>query len=124
MNQREMINKCKEKGLEVTAPLLYRQGKKNGFLIRNKSDGRERYDVDEKKFEEWLSKVEVSSDYIPVGSSARKNNMSYNALKYQLERNHCELKKMSLVHGGVMYARREDVERAVHSYCRRDKKEK
>ncbi len=122
MNQKEMINKCKEMGLNVTPPLLYRQGKKNGFLVRNDSDGRERYNVIEKKFNEWLKNFTVDDNYLPVGETARKNNIPYAGLKYQLQKNNCEIKKLGNFHGGLLYAKRTDVERAVAQYSRRTKK--
>lgn len=122
MNQKEMLEKCKEKGFDVTAPLLYRQGKINGFLIRNGNDGRERYDVDEKKFNKWLDNLTVSDDYLPVGETARKHNIPYSGLKYQLQKENCEMKKMGIVKGGLLYAKRTDIERAVAQYSRRAKK--
>ena len=117
-----MINKCKEIGLEVTLPLLYRQGKRNGFLVRNGSDGRERYDINEEKFNTWLSNFTVDSDYLPVGETARKHNIPYSGLKYQLQKNNCEMKKLGIVRGGLLYAKRTDIERAIASYSRRPKK--
>jgi len=121
MNQKDMINKCKEVGLNVTLPLLYRQGKRNGFLIRNGSDGRERYNVIEEKFNEWLSNFTVDSSYLPVGETARKNNIPYSGLKYRLQKNNCEIKKLGNIHGGLLYAKRTDIERAIASYSRRSK---
>ena len=122
MNQKDMVAKCKERGFDVTSPLIYRQGKIHGFLIRNGKDGRERYDVDEKKFYTWLDNLTVSDDYLPVGETARKNNIPYSGLKYQLQKNNCEMKKMGIVKGGLLYAKRTDIERAVAQYSRRDKK--
>ena len=122
MNQKQMINKCKEIGLEVTLPLLYRQGKRNGFLVRNGSDGRERYDINEEKFNTWLSNFTVDDSYLPVGETARKNNIPYSGLKYQLLKNNCEMKKLGIVRGGLLYAKRTDIERAIASYSRRPKK--
>ncbi len=122
MNQKDMVAKCKEKGFDVTSPLIYRQGKIHGFLIRNGKDGRERYDVDEKKFYTWLDNLTVSDDYLPVGETARKNNIPYSGLKYQLQKNNCEMKKMGIVKGGLLYAKRTDIERVVAQYSRRVKK--
>ena len=122
MNQKEMIVKCKERGFDVTSPLIYRQGKIHGFLIRNGKDGRERYDVDEKKFYTWLDNLTVSDDYLPVGETARKHNIPYSGLKYQLQKSNCEMKKMGIVKGGLLYAKRTDIERAVAQYSRRTKK--
>lgn len=122
MNQKDMIAKCKEKGFDVTSPLIYRQGKVYGFLVRNGKDGRERYDVDEKKFYEWLDNFIVDDNYLPVGETAREYNISYSGLKYQLKKNNCEMKKMGIVKGGLLYAKRTDIERAVAQYRRRDKK--
>ena len=122
MNQKEMIAKCKERGFDVTSPLIYRQGKIHGFLIRNGKDGRERYDVDEKKFYTWLDNLTVSDDYLPVGETARRHNIPYSGLKYQLKKDNCEMKKMGIVKGGLLYAKRTDIERAVAQYSRRTKK--
>lgn len=122
MNQKDMVAKCKERGFDVTSPLIYRQGKIHGFLIRNGKDGRERYDVDEKKFYTWLDNLTVSDDYLPVGETARKHNIPYSGLKYQLQKNNCEMKKMGIVKGGLLYAKRTDIERAVAQYSRRTKK--
>lgn len=122
MNQKDMVAKCKERGFDVTSPLIYRQGKIHGFLIRNGKDGRERYDVNEKKFYEWLDNLTVSDDYLPVGETARKHNIPYSGLKYQLQKENCEMKKMGIVKGGLLYAKRTDIERAVAQYSRRTKK--
>jgi hypothetical protein len=122
MNQKDMVAKCKERGFDVTSPLIYRQGKIHGFLIRNGKDGRERYDVDEKKFYTWLDNLTVSDDYLPVGETARKHNIPYSGLKYQLKKDNCEMKKMGIVKGGLLYAKRTDIERAVAQYSRRTKK--
>ena len=122
MNQKEMLIKCSEKGFNVTPPLLYRHGKKYGFLIRNGKDGRERYRVDEKKFFDWLDSYNVDSDYLPVGETARKYGIPYSGLKYKLLKDNCEMKKLGIIHGGLLYARRTDIERAISSYNRRDKK--
>lgn len=122
MNQKDMIAKCKEKGFDVTSPLIYRQGKVYGFLVRNGKDGRERYDVDEKKFYEWLDNFIVDDNYLPVGETAREYNIPYSGLKYQLKKNNCEMKKMGIVKGGLLYAKRTDIERVVAQYRRRDKK--
>ena len=119
MNQKEMLEKCKEKGFNVTTPLLYRQGKIHGFLIRNGKDGRERYDVDEKKFNKWLSNLTVNDNYLPVGETARQYNIPYSGLKYQLQKNNCEMKKMGIVKGGLLYAKRTDIERVIGQYNKR-----
>ena len=123
MNQKEMLDKCRERGFDVTLPLLYRQGKRFGFLIRNSNnDTRERYDFNEEKFNEWLDKFTVDDNYLPIAETARKNGMSYSALKYRLVKNNSKIEKMGIVHGGLLYAGREDVERAVASYSGRIKK--
>lgn len=123
MNQKDMVDRCKSIGLNVTAPLIYRQGKKYGFLVRNnKRNCRERYNVDEEKFNEWISNFKVDDSYIALGEACRVYNISYAALKYQLNRNNCEIKKLGIIKGGLLYAKRTDVERVISSYCRRVKK--
>lgn len=120
MNQKEILNKCKEQGLNVSVPLIYRIGKKEGFIIRNdSSDGREKYSIDEKKFTEWLSKKEVPDEYIAIRDAMKKYNISYTGLKYQLEKNGCEIVKLGIANGGRYHARKEDVERVVSQYSRR-----
>ena len=125
MKQKDMINRCKERGLSVTLALLYRQGKKHGFLVRNNSNGRERYDVDEVKFNKWLNEYVqvVPEGYISIGRALHKYNLSYQALKYQLKKNDCEIKKLGVVHGGLYCAKQSDVERAVAQYHKRSSKE-
>lgn len=122
MNQKEMVEKCKQKGFDVTAPLLYRQGKIHGFLVENGNKGRERYDIDEKKFNKWLSELEVDENFLPISEAAAVHNMSYSALLYQLKKNNAKLEKKGIVHGGLLYAKRTDIERAIASYSRRTKK--
>lgn len=125
MRQKDMINRCKEHGLSVTPALLYRQGKKYGFLVRNDSDGRERYNVDEVKFNKWLDEYVqvVPEGYIGMGEALHKYNLSYQALKYQLKKNNCEIKKLGVVRGGLYCAKQSDVERAVAQYHKRSSKE-
>lgn len=122
MNQKEMVERCKEKGVNITSALLYRQGKIHGFLVRNDSDGRERYNVIEDKFNEWLNNFNVDSDYVMVCEFAKKHNMAYSALKYHIEKNSIPVEKKGSFHGGMMYAKRADLERII-SQCGKRAKE-
>lgn len=123
MNQKEMLNICKEKGLTLTPPLLYRAGKREGFLIKISDDKREKYQVDMKKFNQWLDKNNVDKNYISIGEASRKTKISFSGLKYQLEARKCEIKKMGLIDGGTLYAKRTDIETIVAEYKRRTVKE-
>ena len=77
MNQKEMLNICKEKGLTLTTPLLYRAGKREGFLVKISDDKREKYQVDMKKFNQWLDKNNVDKNYISIGEASRKTKISF-----------------------------------------------
>lgn len=120
MNQKEILNKCKEHGLEVSIPLIYRIGKKEGFIVKNDNyKGREKYDIDEQKFNDWLSKKNISDEYIAIRDAMKLYNIPYAGLKYQLEKNGCEIVKLGIANGGRYHAKRADVERIIAQYTKR-----
>ena len=124
MNQKDMLERCKERGVDVTAPLLYRAGKREGFLIKVGTDTREKYQVSDELFEKWLNSYthNIPDDYILIGDALRIYHISYNALKYRLERNNCEIKKLGVIRGGLYCAKRADVERVIAQYSKRSTK--
>ena len=122
MNQKEMILKCKEYGYEVSPPLLYRQGKAYGFLFETNKTNKEKYSVDEKKFQEWLEQIKIPEDFICIRDVMKMYNVSQNALIYNLKKNGCEIKKMGTLRGGRYCARKADIERVISQYHQRIKK--
>ena len=102
---------------------IYRYGKKQGFLIKIKETGRERYEIDEKKFYDWLNDTKLSDEYIYLKDACKEYKISYSELKYLLLKNKCDINKQRVV-SGYMYAKRTDIERIINQYNRRSEKEK
>ena len=119
MKQKEMLEKCAERGFNFSLPLLYRYGKKYGFLIKYNNENRDRYRVDEDKFIEWLDNHSIDSSYISIKDACKKYNMTFSALKYVLKKNDCEITKLGMEQNGFYYAKRTDIERVIGQYNRR-----
>ena len=119
MNQKEMLQECAKEGLSVSVPLLYRQGKRNGFLKETGGDGKEKYVVDVPAFREWIRNFKAGTDWVPVGEAASGAGIPYSGLLYRLKSGKCELRKMGSRLGGLVHAKRKDVERAVAAYRKR-----
>ena len=124
MNQKEMIEICVSYGYDFSIPLIYRYGKKEGFLIKTKETGRERYSVNEEKFYAWLKKGHIDKSLISLKDAAKIHKMSYSELVYLLKKNKCEYDKLGIEQNGLFYAKRTDIKRIVLQYNRRSKKEK
>ena len=119
MNQKQMIKECADKGFDFSLPLIYRYGKKNGFLIQYKEKGRDRYRVDEDKFHQWLDDYNIDKSYISLKDACKKYEISYAAIKYILNKNACEITKLGSEQNGLFYAKRTDVERVIGQYNKR-----
>ena len=119
MKQKEMLQICADKGYSFSLPLLYRYGKQYGFLIQYKEKGRDRYRVDEEKFEEWLNNHSIDSSYISIKDACKKYEITFSALKYVLKKNDCEIVKLGQEQNGLYYAKRTDIERVIGQYNRR-----
>ena len=119
MNQKQMIKECADKGFDFSLPLIYRYGKKNGFLIQYKEKGRARYRVDEDKFHQWLDNYRVDESYISLKDACKQYGISYGAIKYILNKNACEITKLGIEQNGLFYAKRTDVERVIGQYNKR-----
>lgn len=123
MNQKELVEECLKKGYNFSIPLIYRYGKKYGFLIKYKDTGRERYQVDEVKFHEWLDNWSATdSEYISLKDVCKKYNITFSAIKYVLLKNNCDITKRGTEQNGLYYAKRTDVERVIGQYNRRAEK--
>lgn len=119
MNQKEMIKACLDKGYDFSVPLIYRYGKKYGFLVQYKEKGRDRYKVDEQKFHKWLDEWTVDDSYMPIKDACKKYKISFAAIKYILKKNDCEIKKLGHEQNGLYYAKRTDIERVIGQYNKR-----
>lgn len=122
MNQKELVESCRLRGHDFSLPLIYRYGKKYGFLIKYKDTGRDRYKVDETKFNEWLDSWSVESEYISLKDACKEHNITFSALKYILNKNDCEITKRGTEQNGLYYAKRTDIERVIGQYNRRTEK--
>lgn len=123
MNQKEMIEICASYGYDFSIPLIYRYGKREGFLIKVKETGRERYTVDEKKFYEWLGRGNIDKSLISIKEACKIHKMAYSEMLYLLNKNKCEYTKMGIEQNGLFYAKRTDIKRIIQQYNRRPKKE-
>lgn len=119
MKQKEMLQICVDKGYDFSLPLLYRYGKKYGFLIEYRKEGRDRYRVDEDKFKEWLDNHSIDNSYISIKDACKKYNITFSALKYVLKKNNCEITKLGMEQNGLYYAKRTDIERVIGQYNKR-----
>ena len=124
MNQKEMVNICSSYGYNFCVLTIYRYGKKEGFLVKTKDSGRERYEVDEEKFMAWLKRGDIDKSYVALKDAAKKYNTSYSELLYLLKKNNCEVSKFGIEQNGLMYAKRNDLERIIKQYHKRPKEEK
>lgn len=124
MNQKHMIQLCKEKGFNFSIPLIYRYGIKEGFLIKVSETGREKYQVNEKKFLEWLDNGPIPKDYISLASAEKEFGISFMAIKYRLLKSNKEIVKLGIGREKLFYAKRSDIESVITEYHKRSKKEK
>ena len=123
MNQKEMINICSSYGYNFCILTIYRYGKKEGFLKKVKDIGRDRYEVDEQKFIEWLKRGSIDKSFIAIKDAVKKYDASYSELLYLLKKNDCEISKIGIEQNGLLYAKRTDIERIINQYHKRIKKE-
>ena len=119
MNQKEMLARCKEAGLDVTIPLIYRAGHREGFIIKQKDSGRERYSIDEELFQKWIESAKIPDEYIAIKEVKKQYNIPFQAIKYLLIKNNCEMKKLGAIDGGYYYAKKSDIERVIPQYRKR-----
>jgi hypothetical protein len=122
LTQKEILEICKQKGIDISPMTLYRAGKKYGFFEVADEQGKGRkgkYKLNESKFNEWLSKNEIDDSYIAISEAKNKYGIQYTVFKSKLERNGCEIRKMGLIKEGLLYAKKSDIERIVAEYHKR-----
>lgn len=124
MNQKEMVEICKNYGYNFSVPLIYRHGIKEGFLVKTNNEGREKYTVIESKFIEWLNKGKVSDEWISLGDAEREFGVSFSGIKYHLKKQGKEIKKLGIGGSRLFYAKRADVKQIVSEYTHGPKKER
>ncbi len=76
MHIKDVINKCKERGYEITKMGLYTAGKKYGFI--SKADNERSLEFNKDKFLEWLDKAteEIPAGWLSVKQIAEKFGIS------------------------------------------------
>lgn len=76
MYMKDVINKCKERGYEITKMGLYTAGKKYGFIFKVNNERSLEFDKD--KFLKWLDKAteEIPAGWLSVKQIAEKFGIS------------------------------------------------
>lgn len=76
MYMKDVVNKCKERGYEITKMGLYNAGKKYGFI--SKVNDKHSLEFDKDKFLEWLDKAteEIPAGWLSVKQIADKFGIS------------------------------------------------
>ena len=115
MRQKEILEKCLEKGIKYSYVHIHRLGVKYGFFKRE--DGSKRKFI-ESEFYKWLDSVNVSipSDCVFIKDAVKKYNIDYNIFKYHFEKEGVEVKVGGYEFGGMNYAKKSDIERVVAKY--------
>ena len=114
MKQKEILRRCREKGIDYSFMHVYRIGLERGFFIKGKKDG----NFVEEKFNQWLDEVNISlpEDCIYLKDAAKENGISYQLLRYRLNKISAGIFKDDIPHNRKFYARKEDVSRALEGH--------
>ena len=72
----DVVNKCKERGYEITKMGLYKAGEKYGFI--SKGDNKHSLEFDKDKFLKWLDKAteEIPEGWLSVKQLSEKFGIS------------------------------------------------
>lgn len=108
---KELLDKCRSRGVIYSRMTIYRVGTKYGFIV--KKDGN--CNFNEKLFDEWLDEIadDLPDEYIYVCDATKKNNIPYSYFKYYFKKYDVEVKKRV---NGLAYVRKSDVEKIVKRY--------
>lgn len=115
MQKRNLVERCKEKGIELSYMTIYRYGKKEGFIGRNEV-GELQYD--DSGFEKWLEKVSsgIPSDSEYISDAVKKSGVKYSYFLYYLRK---EGEKILKDIRGKKYASRNELESIIENYNRK-----
>ncbi len=116
---KDLIGVINSRGFDFNIPFIYRQGIKNGFLIKMRDTGKDRYDINETKLMEWLDKCKIDDNWMLLTKAAVHYQIPYSGLKYLIKKNNIETQKMGVNRFGGVCAKREDLDRIVKQYHKR-----
>ena len=116
MTQKEIVEKCKEKGIDYTFYHIWRIGLKEGFFIKDAEDN-----FDEVKFNAWLDSVShsIPDDCMFLVDAVKEYGVNYAVITHYFKVNNIGMFKDDVPHNRKFYARKSDIERAVESHNRR-----
>lgn len=107
MKFNQVLERCKEKGINISREGLYLAGLKYGFIERDV----DRINIFHKeKFEEWcMKKLEpIPEGYYTILDCSKKLNRPLSTIYYLLKAGNIEVKKMG--YKGVKYVKLEELE--------------
>lgn len=114
MQKRNLVERCKEKGVTLSYMTIYRYGLKEGFIGRNES-GEIQYN--DSGFENWLKKVSagIPDEFEYISDVVKKSGIKYSYFKYYLQKNGVKILKDIR---GKKYAGKNELNSIVEKYNR------
>ena len=115
MQKRNLVERCKKKGIDLSYMTIYRYGIKEGFIGRD-DFGELHYD--DFKFEKWLDKVSagIPSDFEYISDAVKRSGVKYSYFRYYLYK---EGEKILTDIRGKKYAGRKKLESIIENYNRK-----
>lgn len=120
--QSDLLKIAHQYGVSMSLQVLYKHGKKFGFLIKTgeRCNHKSSWQLDKDKYIEWLSSQQkIPDNFISMKDACAKHNISYGALQYQLTIAGIQPVKMGCTRGGMFYVDKDQAAAAASSYKRR-----
>lgn len=116
MVKRDLVGRCKERGLKLSYMTIYRHGIKVGFLTKNEV-GECGFDND--CFEKWLDNMtaKIPDEFMYISDAVNQYDVKYNFIKYHLIKSNVPINKD---YNGKKYAKRNVIESIVNEYYKRN----
>ena len=115
MTQKQIVEKCHEKGINYSFMHIYRIGLREGFFIKNSEDN-----FDEEKFNKWLNEIHQSipEDCMYIVDAVKEYNIHYRTFTYFFNKYNLGMFKDDIPHNRKFYAKKSDIIRVVESHNR------
>ena len=115
MIKRNLTERCKEKGINLSYMSIWRHGVRSGFLTKNEAG---EYGFDEDKFTEWLGEMTkgIPEDCEYISDAVKRSGVKYSYFRYYLDK---EGEKVLTDVRGKKYARRKKLESIIENYNRK-----
>lgn len=120
--QSDLLKIARQYDVNLSLQVLYQHGKRVGFLVKvgERCNHKSKWQLDKDKYINWLnSQKTIPNNLISIKDACVKYNISYSALKYQLDKAGAQMTKMGCARGGMFYVDVKLVELAVSNYKRR-----